>query len=65
LIIVGIANPPTILGVNVLNVVSKGDKSELQFKGAAFKKVIEFVEEISELVDVYEKYVTNFSHQDY
>jgi hypothetical protein len=36
-------------------VISKGDKSDMPMKGRVFKKVLEFVDEISELVDVYQK----------
>ena len=54
---VGIENPPTILGVNILGVESKGvAPKDLQLRGKPIKKVFEFYREFSKRVDVLEKY---------
>jgi hypothetical protein len=56
--VVGIENPPTILGVNILGVESKGVAfKDLQLKGKPIKKVFEFYIAFSKPVDVFEKYV--------
>jgi len=54
-ITVGTANPPTILGANVLAVSCKGDKNDFAAlcKGEGAKKMISFISEFAHQVDVF------------